>query len=229
MIRVNRTSPPKNLTRYAQRWRDELLTAIQQYEAGGLSIPDNLWHKYNKPYVKTALIEMFHHKCAYCETKHESAALHIEHYRPKKKYPRYTFEWQNLLLACITCNTVYKGEQFPLQEADENNPLLLNPCEDDPAQHLYFEQARLVPLSERGQQTRDLLDLNRDELFDRRRDLLRKIDYIRRAIADCERNGNPIMAQEGQILLNAAASAEAEYTAMVRCFLINPLPEKPPL
>lgn len=127
------------------------------------------------------------------------------------------------------CNgRTYKGDQFPLQD-DDNKPLLLNPCNDDPISHIGFEQARVVPLSERGRTTRELLSLNRDELFDRRRKLLRYIDYIRRSVTDYESNGNEMMTQRGRDLLNTATSAEAEYTAMVRQFMADPLPDNPPL
>lgn len=184
MIRVNRTAPPKNLTRYGQRWTDDLLAAIEQHRQGGKKPTNTLWNKYNKPYVKKALQDLFHNKCAYCESKILHIDYpHIEHYRPKSenKYPHLTFDWQNLLLACAKCNgKEHKGNKFPLEEGDENRPLLINPCEDDPAQHLYFEQARLAPLAEskRGAQTIELLGLNRDELWDRRRNLLHKIDCI---------------------------------------------------
>ena len=232
MIKVNRSDPPKYLTRYEQRWTNELLAAIQQHEEGGPKPSDTLWNKYNKQYVKNALREMFHDKCAYCESKIPHIAYpHIEHYRPKKKYPYLAFVWKNLLLACEKCNgKEHKDDNFPLEDGDENNPVLLNPCEDNPAQHLVFEQARLVPLSKRGKVTVNLLGLNdRDELFDRRRELLQKIDFIRRAVGDYERNGDHKRAQEGQNLLNQATSIESEYTAMVRQFLANPLPEQPPL
>jgi uncharacterized protein (TIGR02646 family) len=223
MISVNRTDAPKWLTRYAKRWTDELLAAIELYKQGGEKPSASLWNKYNKKYVKEALKGMFHDKCAYCESKITHIDYpHIEHYRPKRKYPQYAFEWQNLLLACGICNgTAHKGDHFPLEDGDENKPLLLNPCEDDPAQHLQFVKARVVSLSERGRQTCNLLGLNRDELFDRRRERLVFVDFIRRAVDDYERNGNEAMAQNGQALLNMATSAESEYTAMVRQKILN--------
>lgn len=233
MIRVNRTDPPKNLTRNVQRWTNELLEAIQQHRQGGKKPSNTLWNKYNKLYVRNALRKMFHDKCAYCESKITHIDYpHIEHYRPKNENPQYTFDWQNLLLACGMCNgSEYKGNHFPLEDNDENKPLLLNPCIDDPAQHLYFEQARLVILagSKRGQQTIKLLGLNRDELFDRRRELLRKIDYIRRVVEESRRNNDQTTAQQGQALLDEATSVEAEYTAMASQFMASPLPEQPPI
>lgn len=231
MIKVDRIATPTYLTRFAQKWTDELLAAIRHYNQSGEKPSNILWNKYNKRYVRNTLREMFHDKCAYCEAKITHIAYpHIEHYRPKKKYPQYTFEWNNLLLACGICNgSAHKGDNFPLKDGDEDTPLLLNPCGDDPEQHLEFVQARVVFLSERGQHTRDLLGLNRDELFDRRRNLLLAIDYIRRVVENYKSDGNEAMARRGQSLLDAANSAEAEYTAMVRQFLAGPLPERPPL
>jgi len=235
MIRVDRTAPPKNLTRNAQRWTDDLLTAIEQHKQGGKKPAHTLWNKYNKPYIKGALQEMFHNKCAYCESKIPHIDYpHIEHYRPKSenKYPHLTFDWQNLLLACAKCNgKEHKGDQFPLEDDDENKPLLLNPCEDDPAQHLYFEQVRLVPLAEskRGEQTIKLLGLNRDDLFDRRRDRLDSLYILRCLVEMCHQNNYEDKALYWQTVLDEKISTESEYTAMVRQFMANPLPEQPPI
>ena len=43
---------------------------------------------------------------------------HIEHLKPKSKYPELAFQWENLHLACQRCN-VEKGDRF-----DEDNPIL---------------------------------------------------------------------------------------------------------
>jgi uncharacterized protein (TIGR02646 family) len=231
MIKVDRSDPPKYLTRYTQQWTDELLAAIQQHNQGGPKPSNTLWNKYNKSYVKNTLRGMFHDKCAYCESKVPHIAYpHIEHYRPKKKYPRHTFDWQNLLLACGICNgSAHKGDNFPLENGDENQPLLLNPCEDEPTQHLQFEQARIVPLTERGRVTRDLLGLNRDELFDRRRERLLFIDFCRRTLENDDPDGNQMMIEYAQELLELAKSEKSEYTAMVRQFMENPISEQLPL
>lgn len=230
MIKVLRVDAPQWLTRSAQKWTDELQDAIAHYQNGGQKPSEELWDKYNKPYVKKALREMFYDKCAYCESKVPHVAhSHIEHYHPKKKYPQYTFDWQNLLLACGKCNGDYKGDHFPLEEDDENKPLLLNPCKDDPEQHLKFEQARVVSLSTRGDTTVLLLGLNRDELFDRRRALLLDIHILRLGMHKFKQTGDQTMVQLIQKTLDRKMLAEAEYTAMTRQFMVNPLPENPPL
>lgn len=82
-------------------------------------------HHYKDIGVKTKLNEIYHDKCAYCESKIEHAAtLQVEHYRPKdglaedKSHKGYYWlgcEWSNLLLACPKCNGKgAKGTKFPI-------------------------------------------------------------------------------------------------------------------
>jgi uncharacterized protein (TIGR02646 family) len=64
--------------------------------------------------VKKRLEELFHGKCAYCESLYASQApVDVEHYRPKGriegelKHPGYWWlaaEWTNLLPSCLDCN-----------------------------------------------------------------------------------------------------------------------------
>lgn len=64
--------------------------------------------------IKKRLNEIFHYKCAYCETFFSaSAPVDIEHYRPKSAvsedhaHPGYwwlAMDWDNLLPSCIDCN-----------------------------------------------------------------------------------------------------------------------------
>lgn len=77
--------------------------------------------------VTEQLLEIYHDKCAYCETK--EFAPDVEHYRPKKgvteaaNHPGYywlCYEWSNLIPACHFCNARKgKKNQFPL--IAENN------------------------------------------------------------------------------------------------------------
>jgi hypothetical protein len=71
---------------------------------------------YGLPEVKSALAELFHGKCAYCETSYDaSQPMDVEHWRPKaqvesvegKTKPAYYWlaaSWENLLPCCIDCN-----------------------------------------------------------------------------------------------------------------------------
>lgn len=118
--------------------------------------------------AKGALNELFHFKCAYCESKYEATApVDVEHYRPKgavkvggvDRKPGYYWlaaTWDNLLPSCIKCNRGGKRTLFPIEkEADRataqgeeghERPLLLDPCQndDDPQAHLEFIEEGVV-------------------------------------------------------------------------------------
>ncbi len=84
---------------------------------------------YRRPEVKSALVALFHNKCAYCEVPFTSAPADIEQYRPKSgvtEAPRHlgywwlANDWSNLLLACQNCNRLTRSE---LSEAGRLEPV----------------------------------------------------------------------------------------------------------
>lgn len=48
--------------------------------------------------------------CGYCE---EYCHGHVDHFRPKSRFPKLVYEWHNWILACPHCNTIGKGEKWP--------------------------------------------------------------------------------------------------------------------
>jgi len=99
-------------------------------------------------------------------------------------YSWLAYDWDNLLLSCVACNRhIGKSRSFPvvgtrarfLAEVTEcrktESPLLLDPCFDQPAEHLRCnEMGLLEALTERGEFTAEILGLNaRKELVDGRR------------------------------------------------------------
>jgi hypothetical protein len=108
--------------------------------------------------LKEHLFEIFHGKCAYCE----SSLLHVafgdvEHYRPKREvtedptHPGYywlAYDVDNLLPSCEKCNRA-RGKQnhfpvkgfrarTPMDDIRKEEPLLLNPYHHQPGDHLKF-------------------------------------------------------------------------------------------
>jgi uncharacterized protein (TIGR02646 family) len=98
-------------------------------------------HVYRHSAVRIALEELFHRKCAYCETPLPEVGWDIDHFRPKgavaerADHPGYywlAYEWFNLYPACEACNrrtrdlptwtdrvggdTAGKLTQFPLED-----------------------------------------------------------------------------------------------------------------
>ncbi|HLP61522.1 MAG TPA: hypothetical protein VK186_21955 [Candidatus Deferrimicrobium sp.] len=107
--------------------------------------------------LKEHLFELFHGKCAYCESKLlHVASGEVEHYRPKRQvsenpgHPGYywlAYDVDNLLPCCEKCNrTRGKQNHFPVkvshayspEELHKEEPLLLNPYFHQPSEHLKF-------------------------------------------------------------------------------------------
>ena len=206
MIAVTRSQKPAVLERKEQIWLAALRRAVTDAEK------ENAVNKYRHAQIKDALETLFHGKCAYWESKIKHVAYpHIEHYRPKSKFPELTFDWENLLLACGVCNSAeYKGDNFP--EASENGPYI-NPCNDSPEEHfqfIYDAKAKLANVygkTERGRATEKAFGLNRSDLRTYRS---KKIEILvclaRLALTD----------REAQRLLDEAKQADAEYAAFAR-------------
>ena len=200
---------------------------------------------YGAASVKNALIDAQHGKCCFCERK-IGAEGDIEHFRPKAgvcqgegyplERPGYywlAYEWDNLLWACPICNQRFKRNLFPLRhqakrarnhgnEVTREEPLLLNPAEDDPAQYIGFR--REVPYairgSKRGKETIKALGLNRENLNEARRTHLTNLIFLRRVLDQEAKltgsaEGRHIL-KEAQSYLQAALLDTAEFAGMTR-------------
>ena len=144
-----------------------------------------------------ALGRLFLGKCAFCESKVDLSANGIlDHLRPKwatrglgreyspDHYWWLAYVWDNLYLACPVCNK-HRGQRFPVkgkringpdEHPSAEEPLLLDPCQDAPEEHLRFEESGVVsPLSLRGEVTINLVALNRSGLVTRRKRLAQDI------------------------------------------------------
>ena len=206
MIKITRSAKPAVLIDKEADWIVALHTASTKREKERAS------NKYRHPQVQEALKVMFHGKCGYCESRIEHMSdPHIEHYRPKSRFPELTFDWNNLLLACGKCNSIqYKGDKFP--EANVWGPIV-NPCIDNPDDHfsfVYDVQARLanvVATTGRGKTTEELIGLNRSDLRHHRSVQITRLMALAR-FADTDTTAQ-------QLLLEAKQN-DAEYTAFAR-------------
>ncbi len=71
-------------------------------------------------------------RCMYCLDSH---GCDIEHFRPKTRFPKSMFRWNNLLLCCTECGR-FKGEKFPMRG---NRPMLIDPTKAEPWDDLDFD------------------------------------------------------------------------------------------
>lgn len=184
MIRVERTEAPFLLQTRLDR-------AAAQMQRIGAALPPRFDFD-PAPWLdaRPALAEMFHHKCAYCESPLADALTQsgVEHFRPtqgamdlKKRVDRHhyywlAYEWTNLYLVCGNCN-VNKKTLFPVEgkrallgrSVSAERPLLIDPCSDHPEAHFYYYRDGVVgPGSHRGEITIKCLGLNRPDLVEAR-------------------------------------------------------------
>ncbi len=152
---------------------------------------------YSASSVKSALIEAQNKKCCFCESKVSHIAYgDVEHFRPKAGYRQHAeqslqrpgyywlaYEWSNLFFCCQICNQRFKKNLFPLQNPEERatshrdevqteEPVFLHPGRDEPEAHIGFREAVAFAEdgSECGGRTIAALQLNRDDLYEVRRD-----------------------------------------------------------
>lgn len=190
-------------------------------------------------------------KCGYCDAK--MLPLDIEHYRPKSaskqartakdEKPGYywlSYEWQNLLLACVFCNQsrqdtagepTGKGTLFPLINPTKRarshhdslapeEPLLLHPYEDDPDEHIGYRQYRLHALTKKGEATIEVLKLCGKNQQTQRKDHWKRIETLLYRLFEFDGEVRPPKNQQEIIEdLWALAADDAEYAAMVRAAL----------
>ncbi len=147
MRMIRRRVLPVNSLRFLQRWQGEV-DAARNPTAEQLN---QFWNRGRRARgfdpVLSELRQMAgpRDRCMYCE---DSEGADVEHYRPRSEFPDLMFVWENLLLACPTCNRL-KGTGFPLDE--DGNPLLIDPTSIDPWEHLDYDVktgnivARFIP------------------------------------------------------------------------------------
>jgi uncharacterized protein (TIGR02646 family) len=140
---------------------------------------------YAAPSVEERLHDVFHGKCAFCESpRGQSQAPRVAHFRPAAgaldldggfhpdHYWWLAYEWRNLLPVCPDCARM-KGTRFPVKrsraKARANGRTLLvegaeiiDPCSEDPEPHLVYDNDGFVSSGTRqGKTTIEILALNR--------------------------------------------------------------------
>lgn len=215
MIRVRRGEPPVGFAERSQGWRERFDADRVENPQLRISV---FWTRVRPQMTREAaqLYNDFHGKCAYCESKigHVSPA-HIEHYRPKARFPERVFSWENWLLSCGRCNDK-KWAHFP---GCGQQPCLIDPTEEEPSQHIEFEGYTCLALSQRGEETIRLVGLDRSPLEEERSIWL---SYLNALLIVCLRV--PDLAAEARGLLIWAMQNDAPYSAMTRCYLAKKTP-----
>lgn len=164
MRRIHRLALPTTARAYLNRRKAQTL--------GHMSV-DRAWKVARQTRALKDVLGVLHmmmgerERCMYCVDSHGSD---IDHFWPKSRYADKAFDWENMLLSCTECGRL-KGSQFPLEH--DGQPLLVNPCTDDPWLHIDFDPdtgnltARYDPAtglpSAKGERTVQILQLDRRE------------------------------------------------------------------
>lgn len=220
MIHVPRTAVPATVDLVLKRATKRTIEVFSKYRGKQtrFEFPIQQW-----VIAAPVLHRLFHGKCAYCETPILVVEDgNVDHFRPKlgaadleehidaNHYYWLAHEWTNLYLGCGECELNKKtffpvdGKRVALGASITNErPLLIDPCRDDPEEHLlFFEDGYVTPKTVRGEVTIKLLGLNRTALIEKRIS----------AVADAERaraNGEP---------LAAVVAPNVPYAAAIRAF-----------
>ncbi len=187
------------------------------------------------------LIEIFHGKCAYCDTRRMGHG-NVEHFRPKdlRKYWWLSLTWENLLFSCERCNQSHKRREFPLgpgsMRADEplnnhhfENNIIINPLDEDPEaliayrndgdqENLVAEPSLTSPKRVRVTTHIELLKLNEDSQVNLARREIRNVFNICLSIY---RNPKSSASdrKDSEIQLRYMASDDGECAGMIRYLL----------
>ncbi|WP_373557499.1 HNH endonuclease [Rhodococcus sp. ACPA4] len=163
--------------------------------------------------LRDALKSECWNKCMYCEVDPDDGSYPaVEHIKPKESFPDLVLQWENLGWCCTRCNT-NKGSYWK----DHKDLKLLNPYEDDPADHIKHSGPVIVPSlgSERGKNTIRKLKLNRGSLITSK---ARRIQDLDDRIQLWNREDDPDKKSVLEDDVLDCLSQESEFCAMLRAF-----------
>jgi uncharacterized protein (TIGR02646 family) len=150
--------------------------------------------------IREYMFREFNGKCVYCES--EITKIYqgdFDHFRPKSSargldekefkldhYWTLAFNWRNMYLCCDQCNK-YKVNWFPVvgprapltnsyhEIVKKEKNLLLDPCRDSISKHFSYNlNGTMVPVTQEGKVTIDILTLNRKMLVEGRQNALKE-------------------------------------------------------
>ncbi|HEX5525981.1 MAG TPA: hypothetical protein VFX44_02150 [Solirubrobacterales bacterium] len=164
-------------------WTTRAKTEMKKNRTAGKYVSKNdLWGE-----IKPIFVAHQFEKCAYCERRLGEAGIEwdLEHFRPKKEVKEWVpppdepmstggadengyfllaFDPRNYLAACKTCNTMHKGNYFPIAgqrvatapdvaSTRDERPYLLNPLDgEDPPPETLIDFFAVIPRAKEGRQ-----------------------------------------------------------------------------
>ncbi|MBP6456030.1 MAG: hypothetical protein KA275_04805 [Chitinophagaceae bacterium] len=245
MIKISKTinDAPNDLLEKGKIATEELCKLYNEGEREFKNINSKIYGL-----AKPKLKELQFDKCCFCESKisHNSHG-DVEHFRPKggwvqenenQNKPGYywlAYNWENLLLSCQICNQSFKGNLFPLKDnskrakshnddISKEEPIFINPFLENPEEFIEFvyDIPKAKNGNDRGIKTIEKLGLDREQLNERRRELLNEINLIL-DIANKVPETNEDLVKSAKLYLLNKTKNNSEYSLMAKCYLKNKL------
>ncbi len=163
-----------------------------------------------KKKIRTHLWNEQERSCCYCKIKIKRRKQNsdLEHIIPKSRHPRFTFDPNNLALACKACNSS-KNDQLPLMDQTVANRSLttlpratskyniVHPHKDDYFRYIeILDDVVIHSISDKGDKTVEYCNLHEPELaLDRAEDIYNNQEDVKgmfiRLVLDLEVDGFP--------------------------------------
>lgn len=103
------------------------------------TLHDDLYQLYDsKEKLKKSIRDLSTSMCPYCSTP--DSPFHVDHYLPRSDYPEFSVFTLNLIPACATCNSRYKGKKY----LNGDKRKYLNPYFDEFIKTLKFLECSLL-------------------------------------------------------------------------------------
>lgn len=207
MIQLNKQEEPEVLENNKENWTENYKKWLSDDD-----VPKSVKKSYNKKDIKRRLVNETSSKCAYCESKISHITYeHIEHIKPKSKFPDEFASWNNLTIACPKCNN-NKGTEY-----DTSCPPI-NPYMDDPDEHFHSAGPMILTSTHRGKYTEEVLSLNRTPLIEKRTREIKNIENLASSLSgDIAREECIALIKE----IENRIAETAEYSFVLRKFITD--------
>lgn len=125
--------------------------------------------------LKDALMSEQGYLCCYCECRISRNYSHIEHFKPKDKFPKLSLEYSNLFASCI--KNPPKGEKNCGHKKDNYySDTLISPLEKDCHTHFTYNfDGTIEADDERGEESIREYNLNSELLKKRRIEVIEEL------------------------------------------------------
>lgn len=234
MIKVSKMEEPQVLIENKSQWTNNLINLVEKYGSYD-DIPQKEKSEAIKYYAHPDITAVLlgndgNAKCIYCESYvNVSGYANIEHYHPKSIYPKETFSWDNLFVACGPCN-------IPKNNFDTLKKPFIHPVNDDPEDYLTFDELIYVPKNdfegsyEKAKNVIEQCNLERTVLVREHSEILCSFLEIKKAIVAKVKHYNDVKTDglklndaldiyESLTELNKEASDDAHYAGYMRYLL----------